>query len=63
MPLYEYRCSACGERREVLARSSEAAQPPGCPVCGASMEKLFATVAARTKSGAAGCGAPRGAFS
>lgn len=63
MPLYEYGCAACGARREVLVRSSEAAaQPPRCPGCGAPMEKRIAPVAAHTKSGAAGCGAPRASF-
>lgn len=63
MPLYEYECRTCGERREVLARSAEAAQAPRCPLCGVEMEKLLAAVAAHTRSGTAGCGASRGGFS
>jgi putative FmdB family regulatory protein len=33
MPIYEYRCEACGERFEELV-SADAA-PPACPRCGA----------------------------
>lgn len=32
MPIYEYRCTACGERVEVLVRSHTAT--PICPMCG-----------------------------
>jgi putative FmdB family regulatory protein len=62
MPLFEYSCSRCGEKREVLARSAEAAQAPSCPVCGEAMQKDWAPVAAHTKA-AAGCGPSRGGFS
>jgi putative FmdB family regulatory protein len=42
MPIYEYRCAACGERAEVLVRSSE--MVPDCPACGSPLtEKLFST--------------------
>ena len=40
MPIYEYRCSTCGERVEVLVRS--AATAPACPRCGGPLtDKLF----------------------
>lgn len=40
MPIYEYRCSTCGERVEVLVRSS--ATTPLCPECGSPLtDKLF----------------------
>jgi putative FmdB family regulatory protein len=40
MPIYEYRCGACGERVEVLVRSS--ATTPTCPDCGSLLsDKLF----------------------
>jgi putative FmdB family regulatory protein len=40
MPIYEYRCRACGQQVEVLVRSSEAT--PRCPECGSPLtDKLF----------------------
>ena len=42
MPIYEYRCAGCGERVEVLIRSSLAT--PLCPWCGSPLtDKLFST--------------------
>lgn len=64
MPLFEYSCAACGEKREVLVRSAEGARAPDCPVCGAPMEKDWAPVACHTKAGGASCGGGgRGGFS
>lgn len=44
MPLYEYRCSSCGERVEVLQHVGD---PPltECRVCGGAMEKLLSAPA------------------
>lgn len=40
MPIYEYHCSTCDERVEVLMRSSAAS--PSCPECGSLLRhKLF----------------------
>jgi putative FmdB family regulatory protein len=40
MPIYEYRCGTCGERVEVLVRSSTAQAL--CPDCGSPLQdKLF----------------------
>ncbi|HHE71518.1 MAG TPA: zinc ribbon domain-containing protein [Chloroflexi bacterium] len=40
MPVYEYRCSGCGARVEVLVRNSREA--PTCPHCGALLtQKLL----------------------
>jgi putative FmdB family regulatory protein len=33
MPIYEYRCSACGFQKEFLQRMSDA-PPTDCPECG-----------------------------
>ena len=48
MPLYEYSCSACGERLEVLQRVSA---PPlaVCPRCGGHLEKLMSAPALQFK--------------
>ena len=48
MPLYEYKCAACGERAEILQRVSD---PPysHCPKCGGEMKKLFSSPAIQFK--------------
>jgi len=35
MPMYEYRCRACGECFEELVRNAEDEAALACPVCGA----------------------------
>jgi putative FmdB family regulatory protein len=43
MPLYEFKCRACGRRFEELVRLGEV---PECPKCGhAEPERLFSTSA------------------
>lgn len=40
MPIYEYRCSNCGSRVEILVRTGDPA--PSCPHCGSLLrEKLL----------------------
>ena len=48
MPLYEYQCSACKERMEILQRISD---PPytHCPKCGGEMKKLISSPAIQFK--------------
>ena len=48
MPLYEYQCTACGERAEILQRVSE---PPytHCAKCGGEMKKLISSPAIQFK--------------
>lgn len=48
MPLYEYQCTACGERAEILQR---VADPPysHCPKCGGDMKKLLSAPAIQFK--------------
>ena len=48
MPLYEYRCTKCGERTEVLQRLG-AAPPSQCPRCGGVLEKLVSAPALQFK--------------
>lgn len=33
MPIYEYRCHACGRRAQIFFRSFAAAESPRCPHC------------------------------
>jgi putative FmdB family regulatory protein len=37
MPVYEYRCTQCGERFEVFVRSAQQSGCPSCPKCGSSL--------------------------
>lgn len=48
MPLYEYECTACGERTEVIQAFSD---PPLtiCPVCGGTLRKLLSSPAFQFK--------------
>lgn len=49
MPIYEYRCNACGEVFSRLYRSiraAEAAESPACPTCGsAEVQRLISQIA------------------
>jgi putative FmdB family regulatory protein len=45
MPIYEYRCEACGKRSSALLPRYDADDPP-CPHCGAtSLHRLVSTFA------------------
>lgn len=49
MPIYEYRCSACGQEHEVLQKVSE---PPleRCPACGKpALRKLLSAAGFQLK--------------
>ncbi len=48
MPLYEYQCTQCGERIELIQRISD---PPytHCPKCGGEMRKLLSPPAIQFK--------------
>lgn len=66
MPLYEYRCSSCGSRFEVLRRMGQGSDGLACPQCGREeVEKEYSTFAGASagsaSSGSGGC-APSGRF-
>ena len=48
MPLYEYECTKCGERMEIIQKLSD---PPysHCPKCGGGMRKLLSSPAIQFK--------------
>jgi putative FmdB family regulatory protein len=49
MPIYEYRCGACGQQHEVLQKASE---PPltKCPACGKpKLQKLLSAAGFQLK--------------
>jgi len=58
MPLYEYECTACGRRFEVLQRMGESADHVTCPSCGASKpDRVLSTFSSASAGGAGGgCG-------
>jgi len=65
VPLYEYRCSTCGRRFEVLRRVGQGAEGLACPACGRpEVEKEFSTFAGAVTGGAGGGGScsPSGRF-
>ena len=45
MPIYEYECGACGERREFIQKFSDSAKRK-CPACGALKLKRLMSAAA-----------------
>lgn len=65
MPIYEYRCEACGERFEKLVRSARSDEPVVCPRCSAvETRKQFSAFSAlgleRAASGGSYCAPGRG---
>lgn len=61
MPIYEYRCAACGASFEHLARTLHE-PPPACPTCGAEhVRKLLSSFSAHMAAGkGASAGPPPG---
>ena len=52
MPLYEYRCRACGHRFEQLQRLGEGSEGVECPRCGErEAERQLSTFAAASAGG------------
>jgi putative FmdB family regulatory protein len=50
MPIYEYRCEACGKRSSALL-SSYSSPDPACPECGKpSLQRLVSTFATVSSS-------------
>lgn len=43
MPTYEYACTECGDRTEVVQSFADA-QPTTCTVCGGPLRKVFSPV-------------------
>ena len=42
MPLYEYQCTQCGKKTEVLQRFADAPLA-ACPACGGAVKKLISS--------------------
>jgi putative FmdB family regulatory protein len=55
VPLYEYRCSTCGSRFELLRRIGQGCEGVACPECGrTSVEKEYSTFAGSVATGGKG---------
>ena len=50
MPIYEYRCTSCGQVTEVIQKLSEAPLTE-CTACSGRLEKLFSVAAFQLKGG------------
>jgi putative FmdB family regulatory protein len=50
MPIYEYRCAACGKRSSSLLRSYSSPDP-ACPHCGKAELKRLVSTFATARSG------------
>ena len=49
MPIYEYVCSDCGLKFEMLRRLSEATERADCPQCHKSVERVMSIYASFAK--------------
>jgi putative FmdB family regulatory protein len=55
MPIYEYKCDACGNKFEKLVRRSEESAGLACPSCGGThLSQEFSTFAAHASSAPSG---------
>jgi len=65
MPLFEFRCRACGRTfEEILTLAELEAEPPACPACGApDARREFSTFATGSGGGSTGCGPSSSGFS
>jgi len=63
VPLYEYQCSRCENRFEVLRRVGAGAEGLACPECGSpEVEKEYSTFAGAVAGGGGGACGPSGRF-
>ncbi|MBN1890981.1 MAG: zinc ribbon domain-containing protein [Thermoflexales bacterium] len=64
MPIYEYRCKACGEKFDKLVRMSTKTEEIVCPKCGQRQAEksvsLFGAIGDSVSSGAGLAGASCG---
>ena len=45
MPLYEYKCAACGHQFDMLRRMSEADEPANCRSCKNGAQRVLSVFA------------------
>jgi putative FmdB family regulatory protein len=44
MPVYEYRCLACGEVTEAIQPMGQAVPPGACAACGGALKRAYSRV-------------------
>ena len=49
MPLYEYKCPACGNQFDLLRRMSQADEPVTCPSCNNGAQRVLSVFASFTR--------------
>ncbi len=47
MPVYEFRCEACGERTDRILSVDDKDRPGPCPACSGELSRRFSRVAVR----------------
>lgn len=52
MPIYEFRCTRCGESFDVMRPRDNAGDPASCPKDGADGQRLFTSAIAVSRGGA-----------
>jgi len=63
VPLYEYQCTSCEKRFEVLRRVGQGVEGLACPECGcAEVEKEYSTFAGAVAGGTGGACGPSSRF-
>ncbi|TAL18212.1 zinc ribbon domain-containing protein [bacterium] len=50
MPIFEFLCKKCGEKTEIILKSSSEAGEARCPVCGEKMLRSFSPFATKGRS-------------
>ncbi|MBA7702015.1 hypothetical protein ES703_110766 [subsurface metagenome] len=50
MPIYEYVCSECGLKFELLCSLNRASEGASCPRCHNAAERILSTFVSRSKS-------------
>ena len=51
MPVYEFRCEACGEQFELFVRSIARSGAPECPKCGSDQVAKAVSLCGASSSG------------
>ena len=54
MPIYEYRCTRCGQQYEKIRRVTERDRPAECPECKSQDSELQVSAFATTSCGSGG---------